>query len=235
MTFVQLGRRFAEGAVHHSSALHGRSFEQPISPALYIFIVLHAEELGCAIGPALCKAAVPRKNRHIGDRVAAAGNVLVSGQTTVKYIELPLDLHGKTMNGVLDLSWCVGVEVAESTADIGRAAHLPKKPRQALCTRSRLLRQEAPELLCEIQQDRAGFEDPNWIGTAAVKKCWNLGVGIYRHEPAAELLSFVDANQPRVVFGAALTESQQLLQHHGNLHTVGCSQRIELQRVPAHG
>src|SRR5262249_51398284 len=54
-----------------------------------------------------------------------------------------------------------------------------------------------------------------------------------RDEPAAELVAIADPDQPCVVFRTGVTEFQQLLQHHGDLHAVWRALRIELQRMAA--
>ncbi len=62
----------------------------------------------------------------------------------------------------------------------------------------------------------------------------DLGIGIDLDKAAGELVAFADADQPRVVLRAGMAKRQQLLQHDGDLHAVGRSQRIQLQRLLAH-
>ena len=57
----------------------------------------------------------------------------------------------------------------------------------------------------------------------------DLGIGIGRDKAAAELVARIDANQPSIIFRAAVAQSQQLLQHHRDLDAVGRAQGIELQ------
>jgi hypothetical protein len=121
--------------------------------------------------------------------------------------------------------------MAEAAADIGRAAHLPEQPRQAFGARRDLGRQERAELLGQVHQDRAGLEDPDRLGTAAVHQRRDLGVRVHRDEAAAELIAVADLDQPGVVLRALVAERQQLLEHDRDLDAVRRAQRIELQRV----
>src|SRR5437870_5006851 len=43
VTFVQLARRVAPGAVDHAPTLHRRALRDGVSPALHILVVLHRE------------------------------------------------------------------------------------------------------------------------------------------------------------------------------------------------
>ena len=123
--------------------------------------------------------------------------------------------------------------MAEATAQVGRAAHLPEQPIQRLGPAGDVLRQEFAELLRQVQQDRAGFEDPDRLRPAAVEQGRNLGIRVDPDEAGAELVAIGDPDQPGVVFGAAMAERQQLLEQDGDLHAVRRAERIELQRVAA--
>jgi hypothetical protein len=92
-------------------------------------------------------------------------------------------------------------------------------------------RQQGAELLRQVQQDRARLEHPDRLRAAAVEQRRNLGVRVDRDEAAAELLPFVDPDQPGVVLRAGMAERQQFLQHHRDLDAVGGGQRIQLQRM----
>src|SRR5208283_239334 len=105
---------------------------------------------------------------------------------------LTLRLHRVPIDRIFDLRRRVGEEVAESSAEIRRASHLPEQPGQAFGARADLGRQECPELLGEIEQDRAGLEDADRLRTAAVHHSRYLGVGIDRNETASELLALAD-------------------------------------------
>ena len=123
--------------------------------------------------------------------------------------------------------------MAEAAADIGRAAHLPEQPGQALGARGALLRQELAELLGEVHEDRAGLEDADRLRAAAVDHRRDLGIRVDRDEAAAELVALADPDQPGVVFGALVALRQQLLEHDRDLDAVRRALRIELQRVLA--
>ena len=155
------------------------------------------------------------------------------GEPLVEHVEQSFRFHGEAIDGVFDLHWCVGVEVAEASAEVGRAAHLPEQPGQAFGAGGGVGGEEGAELLGEIEQDGAGFEEADRLGAAAIHQGRDFGVGIDGDETAAELVAIADADQPGVVLGAAVAEGQQLFQHDGDLHAVGRGQRIELQRVAA--
>src|SRR5690606_15468632 len=152
----------------------------------------------------------------------------------VEHVHLTLDFHGIAVDGVLDLERRIRIEMSETTAEKRRAPYLPEQPRQRLGSCRARRGEKRTEFLREIEKDGAGLEDPNRTGSAAVEKCGNLRVRIYRDEPAAELLPFLDPDQPGVVFGFAMPGFEQLFEHHRDLDAVGRSQRIELQRVTPH-
>src|SRR5271165_2837057 len=132
MALMQLPRWLAPDAVDHASTLHGRPFEEHVRPSLNVFVFLNTQEFGGAVEPALRQPAIPREDRHVGDRVDAAPDVLVLGQAAVEYVELALHLHREAIDRILDLRRRVSVEVAEPAAEIGRASHLPEQPRETL-------------------------------------------------------------------------------------------------------
>jgi hypothetical protein len=124
------------------------------------------------------------------------------GQAAVEHIQLALGFHREAVDRVFDLARRIGVEMPEAAAQVGRAAHLPEQPRQALGALPQVGGQEGAELLGQVQQDRAGLEHADRLRPAAVDQRRDLGVRVGRDEAAAELLAFVDADQPGVVFGA---------------------------------
>ena len=93
--------------------------------------------------------------------------------------------------------------MAEAAAEIGRAAHLPEQPGQALGPALAVRRQEGAELLGEIEQDRAGLEHADRRRAAAVHQRGDLRVRVHADEAAAELVAVADADQPGIVFRAA--------------------------------
>ena len=202
-------------------------------PAHDVFVFLHGEELGRVIELPGGQHAVPRPDRHVGDGVGIARHVGLLRQPLVEHVELALHLHREPVDGVFHLVGRVGVEVAETAAEIGRRAHLPEQPRQAFRAFRRVLGQEGAVLLREIEQDRAGLEDAGGFGQGMVDQRRNLRVGIDRDEPGAELVALADVDDIRVVFRAGVPRRQQLLQHHGDLHAVGRRQRVKLKRVLA--
>ena len=155
------------------------------------------------IGCALRQAAIPRPDRDVGDRVAVAGDVFAFRQASVEHVELPLRLHGEAVDGIFDLGLRIGIEMAKAAADIGRAAHLPEEPGQAFGARGALGRQQGAELLGEIDEDRARFEDAHRLGFATVEQSRDLGIRIDGDKAAAELVALADLDRPGVVFGAA--------------------------------
>src|SRR5208282_3699392 len=108
-------------------------------------------------------------------------HILGLRETAVEHVELTLHLHRVAIDRILDLRRRVGEEVAESSAEIRRASHLPEQPGQAFGARAGLGRQEGAKLFREIEQDRAGLEDPDRLRTAAIYHRRYLGVGIDRN------------------------------------------------------
>ena len=107
--------------------------------------------------------------------------------------------------------------MAEAAAEEGRAAHLPEQPRQGLGAFRAGCGQELAELLGEIDEDCAGFEDPDRLGTAAIEQRRDFGIGIHVDEAAAELVALADVDQPGVIFGILVTALEQFLEHDRDL------------------
>src|SRR5665213_2358827 len=80
-----------------------------------------------------------------------------------------------------------------------------------------------------MQENGAGLENEDRLGTAAVYQRWNLRVRVDLDEAASELSPLVGSGEVFVVFRALVPELQQLLEHHGDLHPVRRGQRVELQ------
>jgi len=95
MALVQLFFRRPAGAVDHSPALDGRALTDFFRPACQIFIFVRLQE--CArvvVGGAVQHAvAVPRSDRHIGDRIFVAGDELIVRKPPVEHVELAFHLH----------------------------------------------------------------------------------------------------------------------------------------------
>src|SRR6185312_16256653 len=106
--------------------------------------------------------------------------------------ELPLHLHGESIDGVFNLRRRVGVEMSKAAAEIRRASHLPEQPGQTFGSLRRLLRHESTELLGKVEQDRAGFEHADRLLSAAIHERGNLRVRVHGDEAAAELFTLAD-------------------------------------------
>ena len=73
----------------------------------------------------------------------------------------------------------------------------------------------------QVHQDRARLKHPDRCGPAVVHQRRNFGVGVDRHETAAKLIAFANADHPCVVFGTTIASRQQLFEHHRDLHAIG--------------
>src|SRR5690349_7787308 len=106
--------------------MDSRSGEDRVSPPLDMPIFIHRQEFGCAIEPAFHKSAVPGETGNISDRIFAACQMFIVGQSPVQYVEQAFRFHGKTVDSVFNPGGCISVEVPKAASDIGRAAHLPE-------------------------------------------------------------------------------------------------------------
>src|SRR6185312_3380266 len=236
MTLVQLVRRIAGDAVAHAAALDRGARQDLIGPAQHVFVFVRAQERRrIAVLPALGEAAVPREDRDVGDGVIIARDEATLRQLLVEHVELTLYLHGEAVDRIFHLERRVGVEMAEAAAEIGRAAHLPEQPGEALGARGLIGRQEGAELLGEISEDRTGLEHADRLCAAAVHQRRDLGIRVHLDEARAELLALTDPHEPGVVLGALVAEREQLLEHNRDLLPVRRGERIELQRMLADG
>ncbi len=229
-----LGRRSLH-PVHHAPATHRRPRQERVGPAVHVPVLVGREKLGrAAVRPSLDEAAVPGKDRDVGDAVARAAEVLALREPAIEHVELALHLHGEPIDRVFDLGRGIEVEVPEASAEVGRAPHLPEQPGQDFGAGRLLAREQGAELLGQVDEDRAGLEDAHGGRSRAVHERRNLGVRIDRDEAATELLALVDLDQPGVVFRPGVPERKQLFEHDGDLHPVRRAQRIELQGVTPH-
>ncbi|ENN88140.1 hypothetical protein RHSP_39340 [Rhizobium freirei PRF 81] len=233
MTFAQLFGRIARHAVDHAATLDGGTRVDQIGPALDILVILHLQEFAGTILPALGETAVPGPDGDIGDRVFAARDIFAFRQATIEHVEFTLHFHRKAIDRIFDLRRCISIEVPETAAEIGRAAHLPEQPGQAFGTSRLLLRQEGGELFGEIGQDRSRFKNADRLGAAAIEQGGDLRIRVNLDEAAAELVAVTDLDQPGVIFGAAMTKRQQLLEQDRDLHAIRRAERIELKRMAA--
>jgi hypothetical protein len=75
----------------------------------------------------------------------------------------------------------------------------------------------------------------SWAPTfPTIQERRDLGVRINGHEAAAKLVAVCDPNRPGFVF-RAVTQSQQLFEHHRHLHTIRGAERIKLQGMATNG
>ncbi len=117
---------FSPGPVDPSTALHGGAVIYFRCPADDVFVGANIEELLGFINAAQHQAAIPGTVGHVGDIVFVATEEAPGGKVLIQHVELPFDLHGVAINGVLPLLWRIGVEVAKATAEKGGATHLPE-------------------------------------------------------------------------------------------------------------
>src|SRR5262245_21127999 len=122
MPLAQLFFRPPADAVDHSPALDGRALADFFRPARQVLIFVRLQELArIVVGGAVQHAvAVPRPDRHIGDRIFVAGDETIVRKALVEHIEQAFHLHCKTVDGVFDLHRSIGIEMPEAAADIGR-------------------------------------------------------------------------------------------------------------------
>jgi len=95
MALVQLFFRRPAGAVDHSPALDGRALTDFFCPACQVFIFVRLQESArVVVGGAVQHAvAVPRPDRHIGDRIFVAGDELIARKLPVEHVELTFHFH----------------------------------------------------------------------------------------------------------------------------------------------
>src|SRR5690606_16730470 len=61
------------------------------------------------------------------------------------------------------------------------------------------------------------------------------GVRIDSDEAGSELIAVANANEPRVVLSALVTEREKFLEHHRDFHAVRRCQRVKLEGMLADG
>src|SRR5690606_13969947 len=95
VALVQLGGGIAGGGVDHGAALDGGPPADLARPSPDVLVFVHRQEIaGIVIGVLCGKAAIPRPDRHVRDRILGSGHVLVVRQMTVEDVHLSLYLHG---------------------------------------------------------------------------------------------------------------------------------------------
>ena len=88
------------------------------------------------------KRAVLRINRHIGNGERVARYIFIIREALIQDIHLAFGFHCEAVNGILDFHRGIGLEMPETTPQIGARADLPEKPGQAFCPRRSGLREE---------------------------------------------------------------------------------------------
>ncbi len=75
-----------EQAVDHATPLNRRTLADHLGPTLKVLVFLDLQEFGgVSVEPSFCKAAVPRPDCDIRNRVFISGDVFVIGQTLVEH------------------------------------------------------------------------------------------------------------------------------------------------------
>ena len=184
-------------------------------------VFLHLQELARFIQLPLGHAAVPGPDGHVGNRVLVTGNETALGQAAIEHVHLPFDFHRKPVDGVFHFERRIGIKMAKTTAQKGRAAHLPKEPGHALGAQSGFGGYKAAKFLGQVQQNCTGLKHPHGRVAAVVDQRGDFGVGIGCDKSAAKLRALVDAHQPGVVFRTAVAQCQQFFQHHRDFDAVG--------------
>src|SRR4051812_49232168 len=80
-----------------------------------------------------------------------------------------------------------------------------------------------------MDEDSPGFEYADGLRAAAVDERRDLGIRVYVHKAAAELVAVADSDRPCVIFGVLVTLCEQLLEHDCDLLAVRSGERIELE------
>src|SRR3546814_10028962 len=83
-------------AVDHASALDRRARRELVGPALDILVIVDLQELARVIDESLGERAIPGPDRHVGDRIVAARDILMLRQLAVEHVELALHLDRKS-------------------------------------------------------------------------------------------------------------------------------------------
>ena len=180
----------------------GRAMDQ-VGPTLDVLVVLHGQELGRAVLPALHQAAIPRPDRHIRDRVGRhprCTDVRQAADPARRVAASPPSRTGRS-------------RIRSSSAHRRRSGRSPPPRYGALP-------------ICQNSQDRhsarcagsVGRNAPNFsaryiriapdsntrigFGPLRSSSAGILEFGLTRHEAAAELVALADPDQPCIVFRA---------------------------------
>ena len=89
------------------------------------------------------------------------------------------------------------------------------------------------EFLRQLQEDGSRFKHSRMGG--GIQQGRNFRIGIQRDKATGELIALHNVHIVGIVFGARVTGRQQFFQQYGNLLTVGCSQRVQLEGMLSAG
>ena len=120
--------------------------------------------------------------------------------------------------------------MAKSAAKVRRASHLPEQPGQALSALGGFRRQKGAELLREVKQDRAGFEDTDRLGPLRSTKAGIFELGLMATKPLPNCWPLLILISQASYSAPLFAERQKLLEHNCDLLAVRRPQRIELKR-----
>ena len=176
VALVQLARGLAADAVDHPPALHGRPFGDRVGPALHVLVLLHAEELGRAVEPALRQPAIPGPDRRYRRSCSRRRPDIRSPPGAGRARRA--DASPPSRSGRSHIrSWSAHRRRSGRSRRRDRARCPSARTAMTGIRRARRLgRQERAELLGEMHQDRAGFEHPDRLRPAAVQQRRDLGV-----------------------------------------------------------
>ena len=119
MSFVQLFFKRPAGSVDHPPAFDGRALADFFRPARQVFIFVRLQELARVVvgGAVQHPVAVPRPDRHIGNRIFVARDEMIVRKLPVEHVELAFQLHCITVDGVFDLHRSIGIEMPKAAAE----------------------------------------------------------------------------------------------------------------------
>src|SRR5690606_231377 len=107
---------------------HRGALRNLIGPPQYMLIGMRFYKFCCCVYFVVDQFTVPRPDGHIGNGVFITSNVTCLCQLAIKHIQLTLDLHRVTVDGVFNFFRCVRIKMTEATAEQRPATHLPEQP-----------------------------------------------------------------------------------------------------------
>src|SRR3546814_7928254 len=70
-----------------------RARRELVRPALNILVIVDLQEFARVIDESLGERAIPGPDRHVGDRIIAARDILMRRQLAIEHVELALHFH----------------------------------------------------------------------------------------------------------------------------------------------